>query len=61
MMRTSQNPRSKSDLIRALQKMPIAKIEILDGYTPADEKDLLKKAKDLAKSKGDVTIIMVRS
>lgn len=60
-MRTSQNPRSKSDLIRALQKMPIAKIEILVGYTPADEKDLLKKAKDLAKSKGDVTIIMVRS
>ena len=54
-------PRTKNDLIRAIQKMRINKIEIIDGYVPADERDLVKAAKDLSYGSGDLTIILVRS
>ena len=54
-------PRTKPDLVRALQKMRITKIEIFDGYTPADEGELLKAAKSMSVGSGDVTIIVVRS
>ena len=40
-------PRTKSELVRAIQKMRINKIEFIDGYVSADEKDLLKAAKAL--------------
>lgn len=61
MMIDNLYPRTKPDLVRALQKMRITKIEVFDGYTPADERELLKAAKSMSVGSGDVTIIVVRS
>ena len=61
MMLEARHPRTKSDLVRAIQKMRINKIEVIDGYTTAHERDLAKTAKTISSGSGDVTIIMVRS
>ena len=61
MMLDNLYPRTKNDLVRAIQQMRISKIEVIDGYVPADERDLVKAAKDLTYGSGDVTIILVRS
>ena len=54
-------PSTKNDLVRAIQKMPIKKIEVIDGYKPADERELTKAAKSMSSGSGDVTIILVRT
>ena len=61
MMLDNLYPRTKNDLIRAIQKMRINKIEVIDGYVPADERDLVKAAKELSQGNNDLTIILVRS
>ena len=61
MMLDNLYPRTKNDLVRAIQKMRINNIEVIDGYTPADERDLIKAAKAMSQGSGDVTIILVRS
>jgi len=61
MMFDNLYPRNKADLVRAIQKMPIRKIEVIDGYVPADERELVKAAKDLSQGSGDLTIILVKS
>ena len=61
MMLDNLSPRTKVELVRAIQKMRISKIEVIDGYVSADEKDLLKAAKALSQGSGDLTIILVRS
>ena len=61
MMLDNLYPRTKNDLVRAIQKMRINKIEVIDGYTPADERDLIKAVKTMSQGSGDVTIILVRS
>ena len=61
MMLDNLYPRTKNDLIRAIQKMRINKIEVIDGYVPADERDLVKAAKELSQGSDDLTIILVRS
>ena len=54
-------PRTKPDLVRAIQKMRIGKIEVIDGYTPSDERELTKVAKDMSVGNHDLTIILLRS
>ena len=54
-------PRTKNDLVRAVQKMRISKIEVIDGYVPADERELVKAAKDLSQGSGDLTIVLIKS
>ena len=61
MMLDNRYPRTKNDLVRAIQKMLIKKIEVIDGYTSADERELLKAAKELSQGNNDLTIILVRS
>ena len=61
MMLDNLYPRTKNDLVRAIQKMRINKIEVIDGYVPADERELLQTAKELSKGHHDLTIILVRS
>ena len=61
MMLDNLYPRTKAELVRAIQKMRISKIEVIDGYVSADEKDLLKAAKALSQGSGNLTIILVRS
>ena len=61
MMIDNLYPRTKNDLVRAIQKMRINKIEVIDGYSPADERALTKAAKELSQGNNDLTIILVRS
>ena len=61
MMLDNDYPKTKTDLVRAIQKMRINKIEVIDGYSAADERDLVKAAKDLSQGSGDVSIIIVKS
>lgn len=61
MMLDALYPRTKADLIRAIQKMRINKIEVIDGYTPAAERELSKAARDMSAGNHDLTIILVRS
>ena len=61
MMIDNLYPRTKNDLVRAIQKMLIKKIEVIDGYTSADERELTKAAKSMSAGSSDVTIILVRS
>ena len=61
MMFDNDYPKTKNDLVRAIQKMRINKIEVIDGYSPTDERDLIKAAKAMSQGSGDVTIILVRS
>ena len=61
MMLDDLYPRTKNDLVRAIQKMRISKIEVIDGYSPADERELTKAAKELSQGNNDLTIILVRS
>ena len=61
MMLDNDYPKTKNDLIRAIQKMRINKIEVIDGYSTADERELLQTAKELSKGHHDLTIILVRS
>ena len=61
MMLDNLYPRNKADLVRAIQKMRINKIEVIDGYSPADERELNKLAKELSSVHHDLTIILVRS
>ena len=61
MMMDSLYPRNKNDLARTIQKMRISRIEIFDGYTASEERELLNELKDMLRSTGDVTVIVVRS
>ena len=61
MMLEKAYPKTKNDLVRAIQKMRVGKIEVIDGYTPTDERELLKVAKDLSPGSGDMTIIIIKS
>ena len=61
MMLDNLYPRTKNDLVRAIQKMPIKKIEIIDGYKPVDERELAKAAKSMSSGSSDLTIILVRT
>jgi len=61
MMLDKVYPTKKADLVRAIQKMRINKIKVIDGYTSADERDLIKTAKNMSAGSGDVTIIILKS
>ena len=61
MMLEHTYPTTKAELVRAIQKMKINKIKVFDGYAPADERDLVKAAKDMMVANHDLTIILVRS
>lgn len=61
MMLDNLYPRTKNDLVRAIQKMRINKIEVIDGYVLADERELTKAAKELSQGNNNLTIILVRS
>ena len=61
MMLDNDYPKTKNDLVRAIQKMRINKIKVIDGYSPINERELVKAAKAMSQGSGDLTIILVRS
>ena len=57
MMLDNDYPKTKNDLVRAIQKMRINKIKVIDGYSPTNERELVKAAKAMSQGSGDLTII----
>lgn len=54
-------PKTKQDLVRALQKMRIAQVEVIEPYDPSTADELTKTAKQMFHKSGNVTVILVRS
>lgn len=54
-------PKTKQDLVRALQKMRIAQVEVIEPYDPSTADELTKTAKQMFHRSGNVTVILVRS
>jgi hypothetical protein len=54
-------PRTKTDLLRVLQRQTIQQIEVIEPYDSTREQELLTKAKAMAQRSGDLTIILLRT
>lgn len=54
-------PRTKSDLIRAMQRMQIDRIEVVEPYGADRRADLDAALRELTRGTGDVTVIVLRS
>lgn len=54
-------PRTKTDLLRVLQRQTIQQIEVIEPYDSTREQELLTKAKAMAQRSGDLTIILMRT
>ena len=61
MMLDNLYPRTKKRSCSSDPEDAINKIEVIDGYTSADERELTKTAKSMSAGSGDLTIILVRS
>lgn len=61
MIKDSIYPKTKQDLIKALQRQRIQQIEVIEPYDPAQDQDFIKTAKVMFNRPGNVTIIMVRT
>ena len=59
MISTRTYPKTKSELIQAIQKTNLDKFAIIEPY--ADMKSLEKILRDYQRKKGDVTVIVLRS
>lgn len=60
-MMISSNPKTKQDLIKALQNQNIRQIEIIEPYVQTRQQELIKETKQISTRSGDVTIILVRT
>jgi len=61
MIKDTIYPKTKQDLIKALQRQRIQQIEVIEPYDPAQDQDVTKTAKAMFNRPGDVTIILVRT
>jgi len=61
MISTAIYPRTKSDLIRALQRMQVDKVAVVEPYGEDRRQDLEIALRDLGRGTGDVTVIVIRS
>lgn len=54
-------PKTKSDLVKALQRMPIDRIRIIEPYDKTRDQDVKTALFELNQGTGDITVIVVRS
>jgi len=54
-------PKTKSDLVRALQRMSIDRIRIIEPYDESRKQDVESAIRELNRSTGEVTVIVLRS
>lgn len=54
-------PRTKTELLRALQRQTIQQIEVIEPYDSMREQELLTKSKAMALRSGNLTIILIRT
>jgi len=59
MISTRNYPKTKSELIQAIQKVHLDKFTIIEPFE--DKKSLDKILRDYKRSKGDVSVIVLRS
>lgn len=60
-MMISNNPTTKYELIKALQKPSIRQIEIIEPYDQTKQQELIKATKQIMTKSGDVSIIILRT
>jgi hypothetical protein len=61
MISTAIYPRTKSDLLRAMQRMQIDRISVIEPYGEDRKQELDTALRDLSRGLGDVTVIVLRS
>lgn len=61
MIHDALKPRNSDDLVRALQRLDIRQIEIVEPYHHSNSDELMSVAEDLSKGWGNVTIILLRT
>jgi hypothetical protein len=54
-------PKTKSDLVRALQRMSIDRIKIIEPFDESRKQDVESAIRELNRSTGEVTVIVLRS
>ena len=54
-------PRTKSDLVRAVQRMQIDRISIVEPYDKTRDADIAAALNDLGRGSGNVTVVILRT
>ena len=54
-------PRTKSDLVRAIQRMQIDRISIVEPYDKSRDVDILAALNDVSRGSGNVTVVILRT
>lgn len=54
-------PRTQSDLVRAIQRMQINRISIVEPYDRTRDADVAAALREAERGTGDVTVIVLRS
>jgi hypothetical protein len=54
-------PRTKSDLVRAIQRMQIDRISIVEPYDKSRDGDIAAALHELGRGSGNVTVVFLRT
>lgn len=54
-------PKTKSDLVKALQRMPIDRIKIIEPYDKTRDQEIQTTLRELNYGTGDITVVILRS
>jgi hypothetical protein len=54
-------PRTKSDLVRAIQRMQIDRISIVEPYDKSRDVDISAALNDVSRGSGNVTVVILRT
>jgi hypothetical protein len=54
-------PRTKSDLVRAVQRMQIDRISIVEPYDKSRDADIAAALNELSRGSGNVTVVILRT
>ena len=60
-MMITTSPKTKQDLVKALQRQNIRQIEVIEPYDQTRQQELIKATKQISPGSGDVTIILLRT
>lgn len=54
-------PRTKSDLVRAVQRMQIDRISIVEPYDKSRDADIAAALNEVSRGSGNVTVVILRT
>lgn len=61
MISSAVYPKTKSDLIKALHRMQVDRIKIIEPYDQTRDLDVTTALRELNRGTGDITVIVLRS